>query len=82
MMVLLPLLRFPACEQMVYCFLWLALVSLLPSNHEDAQHVWALLVMLTTRSTFVLLFQVWLGCCLDRQGTLVGYGLGRLLTVG
>lgn len=57
LVTLLPLLRLPAPDRIVYSFLWLALViSLLPSNHEDAQHVWALLVILTTRSAYILTF--------------------------
>lgn len=54
---LLPLLRLPALERTFYSFLWLALVvSLLPSNDEDAQHVWALLTLMTTRNAYILTF--------------------------
>ena len=40
---------------MLYLCLWLALVvSMLPSNVEDAQYVWALLIIMATRRAYVL----------------------------
>lgn len=75
---LLPLLRLPALERTIYGFLWLALVvSLMPSNDEDAQHVWALLAMMTTRNAYVLTFS-------NSANTLsaVPTGLRRLLGQG
>ncbi len=53
--VLLPLIRLPGPDKMLYLCLWLALVvSMLPSNVEDAQHVWALLTIMATRRAYVL----------------------------
>ena len=53
--VLLPLLRLPGADKMLYLCLWLALVaSMLPSNVEDAQYVWALLIIMATRRAYVL----------------------------
>lgn len=53
--VLLPLLRLPGPEKMLYLWLWLALViSMLPSNDENAQHVWALLILMATRKAILL----------------------------
>lgn len=51
--VLLPLLRLPGPDKMFYLFLWLALVvSMLPSNDENSQHVWALLIFMATRRAY------------------------------
>ncbi len=53
--VLIPLLRLTGADRMLYLCLWLALVvSMLPSNVEDAQHVWALLIIMATRRAYVL----------------------------
>lgn len=53
--VLRPLLRLPGPEKMFYLCLWSALVvSMLPSNVEDAQYVWALLTLMATRQAYVL----------------------------
>jgi len=53
--VLRPLLRLPGPEKMFYLCLWAALVvSMLPSNVEDAQYVWALLTLMATRQAYVL----------------------------
>lgn len=53
--VLIPLLRLTGADRMLYLSLWLALVvSMLPSNVEDAQHVWALLIIMATRRAYVL----------------------------
>lgn len=53
--VLIPLLRLPGPEKMLYLWLWLALVvSMLPSNDENAQHVWALLMLMATRKAILL----------------------------
>jgi len=53
--VLIPLLRLAGADKMLYLCLWLALVvSMLPSNVEDAQHVWALLIIMATRRAYVL----------------------------
>lgn len=53
--VLIPLVRLPGADKMLYICLWLALVvSMLPSNVEDAQHVWALLTIMATRRAYVL----------------------------
>lgn len=57
LVTLLPLLRLPSPDRAFYIILWLALaVSILPSNDENAQHVWALLALMTTRSAYVLTF--------------------------
>lgn len=51
--VLLPLLRLPGPDKMLYLCLWLALViSMLPSNDENSQHVWALLILMATRRAY------------------------------
>ena len=53
--VLLPLLRLPGPDKMLYLCLWLALVvSMLPSNVENSQHVWALLIFMATRRAYRL----------------------------
>ena len=53
--VLVPLLRLPGPEPMFYGCLWLALVvSMLPSNVEDAQYVWALLTLMATRQAYTV----------------------------
>ena len=53
--VLIPLVRLPGPDKMLYLCLWSALVvSMLPSNVEDAQHVWALLTIMATRRAYVL----------------------------
>lgn len=53
--VLLPLLRLSGPDKMLYLCLWLALViSMLPSNDENAQHVWALLIFMATRRAYRL----------------------------
>lgn len=51
--VLIPLLGLPGPERLFYGCLWLALVvSMLPSNVEDAQYVWALLTLMATRRAY------------------------------
>ena len=51
--VLIPLLRLPGPERLFYGCLWLALiVSMVPSNVEDAQYVWALLTLMATRRAY------------------------------
>ena len=51
--VLAPLLGLPGPERLFYGCLWLALVvSMLPSNVEDAQYVWALLTLMATRRAY------------------------------
>ncbi len=51
--VLVPLLGLPGPERLFYGCLWLALiVSMLPSNVEDAQSVWALLTLMATRRAY------------------------------
>lgn len=53
--VLLPLLGLPGPERIFYACLWLALVvSMLPSNVEDAQYVWALLTLMATRRAYTV----------------------------
>lgn len=53
--VLVPLFSLPPPHRTFYVVLWLALfVSLLPSNVENAQYVWALLALLATRRAYVL----------------------------
>ena len=55
LVVLRPLLRLPGVEKLFYLCLWSALiVSMLPSNVEDAQYVWALLTLMATRQAYVL----------------------------
>ena len=53
--VLRPLLSLPSPDKLFYLCLWLALVvSMLPSNVEDAQYVWALLTLMATRQAYTL----------------------------
>ncbi len=53
--VLRPLLSLPSPDKMFYLCLWLALiVSMLPSNVEDAQYVWGLLTLMATRQAYTL----------------------------
>ena len=53
--VLRPLLRLQGPEKMFYLCLWLALVvSMVPSNVEDAQYVWAFLTLMATRQAYTL----------------------------
>ena len=53
--VLRPLLRLQGPEKMFYLCLWLALVvSMLPSNVEDAQYVWGFLTLMATRQAYTL----------------------------
>lgn len=55
LVVLIPLLRLPGPEKMFYLCFWSALiVSMLPSNVEDAQYVWALLTLMATRQAYIL----------------------------
>ncbi len=55
LVVLRPLLKLPGPEKMLYLCFWLALVvSMLPSNVEDAQYVWALLTLMATRQAYTL----------------------------
>lgn len=52
---LLPLLKLGFPDRPFYLILWFILVvSLFPSNDEDAQHIWTLLALMTTRSAYVL----------------------------
>ena len=53
--VLRPLLQLQGPEKMFYLCLWLALVvSMLPSNVEDAQYVWGFLTLMATRQAYTL----------------------------
>lgn len=53
--VLLPLLKLPNPDRLFYGCLYLALVvSMLPSNVEDAQYVWALLMLMATRRAYTV----------------------------
>lgn len=54
---LLPLLRLEFPEKQFYFVLTFALaLSIFPANDEDAQHVWALLAIMTTRYAYVMTF--------------------------
>ena len=55
LVVLWPLLRLQGPEKMFYLCFWLALVvSMLPSNVEDAQYVWGFLTLMATRQAYTL----------------------------
>ena len=55
LVVLRPLLRLPGPEKMFYLCFWLALVvSMIPSNVEDAQYVWGLLTLMATRQAYTI----------------------------
>lgn len=52
---LVPLLGLRRKERNFYIILWLAMiVSMMPSNVDDAQYVWCLFTLMTTRRAFVL----------------------------
>ncbi len=81
---LLPLLRLDFPERPFYLILWLAIVvTIFPSNDEDAQVIWALLAIMTTRHAYVMTFShtaYTLRQTSSRIRRIVGRGKSRLPT--